>query len=97
MSLQVVFRPAAKAEYEEAAAWYEKQSPGLGEEFLREIDDVISSAAEYPARYPMVTGDVRRAVARRFPFGVLSMQADTLVVLAVFHGRRNPGVWRRRM
>jgi hypothetical protein len=48
--LRVVFRAAAKAEYEQAAAWYEKQSPGLGEEFLREMDDVISSAAEYPAR-----------------------------------------------
>jgi plasmid stabilization system protein ParE len=97
MSLRVVFRPAAKSEYEEAAAWYETQSPGLGEEFLREMDDVISSAAEFPARYPMVTGDVRRAVARRFPYSVFfRCRADTLVVLAVFHGRRDPAVWRRR-
>lgn len=50
MSLQVVFRLAAKEEFEEAAAWYENQSPGLGAEFLREIDEVISSAAAPPRR-----------------------------------------------
>lgn len=98
MSLQVVFRLAAKEEFEEAAAWYENQSPGLGAEFLREIDEVISSAAAPPPkRYPIETGDVRRAVARRFPYSVFyRLRADTLVVLAVFHGRRDPEVWRKR-
>lgn len=75
MSLRVVFRPAAKAEYEEAAAWYEKQSPGLGEEFLREMDDVISSAAEYPARYPMGDRGCAQSGGQTIPvFGFLSMQ-----------------------
>jgi plasmid stabilization system protein ParE len=97
MTLRVVFRRAAKTEFEDAAVWYEERSPGLGEEFIREIDDAVVRAASAPQRYPVVFGDIRRAVARRFPFTVyFRVRADALVVLAVFHGRRDPAIWHRR-
>jgi hypothetical protein len=35
MSLSVTFRPAARAEFIEATAWYESQRPGVGLEFSR--------------------------------------------------------------
>jgi toxin ParE1/3/4 len=97
MSLRVVFRIAAQREFEKAVSWYNDQREGLGEEFLQEIENVVAGAAAHPERYPIVTGDVRRAVARRFPYSVFfRTRADTLVVLVVFHGRRDPEVWRRR-
>lgn len=70
MSLRVVFRAAARLEFEEAAIWYHDQRRGLGEEFLHEIDEVVLRAATHPERYPVVVGDVRRAVARRFPYSI---------------------------
>lgn len=98
MSLRVVFHAAAQMEFEKAAIWYNQQRPGLGEEFLQEIDDLVSRAAAHPERYPIVAGDVRKAVARRFPYSVFfRTRADALVVLAVFHGRRHPEIWRRRL
>src|SRR5262249_13705026 len=97
MSLRVVFRRAAKDEFAEAAAWYEERREGLGEQFLTEIGEAVEKAAEHPERYPLVFGDVRRAVCRRFPFAVyFRVRGDSLVVLAVFHGRRNPAAWQRR-
>ena len=33
--MDLILRPAAAAEVEEAFSWYEAQRPGLGEEFLR--------------------------------------------------------------
>jgi plasmid stabilization system protein ParE len=97
MSLRVAFRAAAQVEFEKAAIWYNDQRQGLGQEFLQEIDDVVSRAASHPERYPIVVGHVRKAVARRFPYSVFfRIRADTLVVLAVFHGRRDPEIWRRR-
>jgi plasmid stabilization system protein ParE len=97
MSLQVVFRRAAKDEFESAAAWYEERRSGLGEEFVAEIGDAIDRAAKHPERYPLVFDDVRRAVSRRFPFAVyFRLRHDKLVVLAVFHGRRDPRIWQRR-
>ncbi len=98
MTLRVVFRRAAKSEFEDAAAWYGEKSLGLGDEFIREIEQAIAAAAVAPQRYPRVFGEVRRTVARRFPFAVyFRVRSDMLVVLAVFHGRRNPAIWRRRV
>lgn len=98
MTFRIVFRRAAKNEFEDAAAWYDEQRSGLGEEFVAEIEQAVTSAAAAPQRYPVVFGDIRRTVARRFPFSVyFRVRADELVVLAVFHGRRNPTIWQRRV
>ena len=98
MTLRVVFRRAAKSEFENAVVWYGEQRPGLGEEFFIEIEQAVTKAAAAPQRYPVVFGDIRRTVARRFPFAVyFRVREDALIVLAVFHGRRNPTIWQRRV
>jgi plasmid stabilization system protein ParE len=98
MTLRVVFRRAAKSEFEDAAAWYAERAAGLGEEFIREIEQAVASAAAAPQRYPAVFDDIRRTVTRRFPFAIyFRVRSDALVVLAVFHGRRNPTIWQRRV
>ena len=98
MTLRIVFRHAAKNELEDAAVWYDEQRGGLGEEFVIEIGQATAKAAAAPERYPIVFSDIRRAVARRFPFSVyFRVRSTSLVVLAVFHGRRNPAIWRRRV
>ena len=97
MTLRVVFRRAAKEEFEEAADWYEKQRAGLGDEFIHEIEQSLIVAARVPERRATVFGDIRRTAARRFPYSIyFRVRRNTLVVLAVFHGRRDPAVWRRR-
>lgn len=97
MSLRVVFRRAAKEEFEEAAAWYEDRRRGLGDEFIAEVGEAIDRAASHPERHPLVFADLRRAVLRRFPYSIYFRQRDqALVILAVFHGRRSPLSWKRR-
>ena len=97
MTLRVVFRRVAKSEFEDAAVWYDDRRLGLGDEFVHEIEQAIAKAAAAPLRYPVAFGDIRRTVARRFPFSVnFRVRDDALVVLAVFHGRRNPAIWQRR-
>lgn len=97
MTHRVVFRRAAKEELEAAAAWYDGQRRGLGEEFLTEVSQALNRVDEHPRQYPVVLEGIRRAVLRRFPYAIYFRERkDLLVVLAVFHGRRNPLVWRRR-
>lgn len=97
MTLRIVFRRAANSEFEDAAVWYNEQRIGLGEVFIVEIEEAVANAAVSPQRYPVVFGDIRRTVARRFPFSVyFRVRPNELVVLAVFHGRRNPTIWQRR-
>jgi plasmid stabilization system protein ParE len=97
MSLSVTFRRAARAEFIEAAAWYESQRPGLGVEFIAEIERCVDAAAERPTTYAAIDKNVRRVVANRFPFSVyFRAEERRIVVMAVFHGRRDPAIWQQR-
>lgn len=94
---QIVFRKQARLEFVEAGDWYEKERPGLGLEFLAEIHLLIQRIATTPELFPMLYRDVRKAVARRFPYCIYFRERDQkIIVLAVFHSARNPAVWRQR-
>lgn len=94
---QVVFRRQARAEFDEAGDWYEKERPGLGVEFLAEIQRVILRIANNPEQFPILCSDVRKAVARCFPYCIYFRERDQkIVVLAVFHSARNPAIWKQR-
>jgi len=67
MSLSVTFRRAARAEFIEAAAWYESQRPDLGVDFIAEIERCLDAACERPMTYPAIYKEVHRVVAYRFP------------------------------
>ena len=54
MTLRIAIRRAAKSEFEDAAARYDEQRSGLGEEFAIEIEQTIARAAAAPERYPIV-------------------------------------------
>ena len=48
MSLRVVFRRAARHDFDEAALWYDERRAGLGAECMIEIDRAISMASNDP-------------------------------------------------
>ena len=89
--------PEAETEVQEAFAWYEQQSVGLGHEFLRAADTCVSSIQRNPLAYPTAHGQTRRALLRKFPYALFYLiDGDRIVVLACFHLRRQPLDWLRR-
>ena len=97
MSLLVTFRRPARAEFIEAAQWYEARRRNLGVEFVAEIERCIALVAENPLAHAVVQNGIRRIVAERFPYRIFFRSETTrIVVLAVFHFRRNPSIWQRR-
>lgn len=96
-SRRLVVQARARGEIADAHAWYEAQARGLGAEYLRALDAVLQRVAREPALYAPVHGTVRRAMLRRFPYGVFYTEsADRLVVLAVIHARQDPQRWPTR-
>jgi plasmid stabilization system protein ParE len=92
-----VLRPAAAADVEEAWLWYEAQREGLGDEFLQVVQDALESIAAFPESAPLVQRDIRRHLLRRFPYGLFyRLIQGQVVVVACFHARRSPRVWRSR-
>jgi plasmid stabilization system protein ParE len=97
VSLPVLFRPEASTELTEAWDWYEARRAGLGGEFVTCVEAAVAGAARTPEVNPRVHGEVRRALVRRFPYGVFYLvEGQALLVLAVAHARRKPGYWLAR-
>ena len=93
----IVVRPAAAADIDEAFLWYERQRPGLGEEFLAAVQSTRDSIAAHPAMYPVIHRDTRRALVHRFPYGIFyRVYGEVIVVVACMHGRRDPRRWKSR-
>jgi plasmid stabilization system protein ParE len=97
MTLEVRLRPEAELDLADAAYWYEGQQQGLGRQFVDEVLAVFSVIVETPRLHPVLHRHTRRALLRRFPFGVY-YQVDTaaIIVIAVMHGSRNPNRWKGR-
>ncbi|WP_430425274.1 type II toxin-antitoxin system RelE/ParE family toxin [Phenylobacterium sp.] len=98
MTGRLLVLPAARLELGAAQDWYEAASPGLGLGFRAEVDRQIGRILDNPRQFPPVLRDVRRARLRRFPYGLLFREREKDVVLiACFHGSRDPLVWRKRL
>jgi toxin ParE1/3/4 len=97
MSLSVVLRKKARVEFDLAIDWYERREAGLGAEFVEQIQAVFDRIAAAPEIHATVYRDIRRALVRQFPYSVYyRIKADRLVVLAVFHNKRDPKIWKSR-
>ncbi len=97
MSLPVVLRDEAQAEFDAAFDYYEAQQPGLGVDFVARVQHVFDRIAANPAMYAVVFADIRKAVVVRFPYCVYyRADASRVEVIAVFHTSRDPSIWQGR-
>jgi plasmid stabilization system protein ParE len=93
----VWFHPFADLELNEAAYFYDAESPGLGTVFLDEVEHTIDRIVEHPNAGTLVAGTVRRRLIPRFPYAVLySVKGDTIRILAIMHQKRRPFYWKDR-
>ena len=91
------FSKGARAEIEEAIAYYNHQKAGLGKEFSAEVDAGIDQVLAHPHRWPILIGNKRRYRLKRFPYGlVYQIGRECIFFLAVMHLKRRPGYWRGR-
>ena len=97
MTYLIRIRPEAERDVKEAFSWFEEQRPGLGREFIAELDLVYERLAKTPLIFPDIHRGVRRALIRRFPLAVFYMVTETeVIILGVVRMARNPLVWQKR-
>lgn len=98
MGLPVVYRQAASREIIAAARAYEGYRKGLGASFVNEVVRLEAHLSDAPGLYQMVLGEVRRAILRRFPYGLFYLEElERVVVLACLDLRRDPAAIRERI
>jgi len=77
MTSPVVFRRAARREFDEAALWYEERRAGLGSQFISEINHAIKLVVENPPLSHHAPRDSMCSSATLSIFGLFSSGGTT--------------------
>jgi len=94
MLKKVKFAAEASREFRESIEWYESRVRGLGLGFTDEIDSTIERIRLNPDMYLKVVEDIKRIQVNKFPYSLFyTTEDDTLIILRVFHNKRNPIKW----
>ncbi len=90
MTLQVIIRPRALGDLQEARKWYEQQRAGLGDEFTSQVEKVISSLESSAEITPEYYRGFRRLLTVRFPFKVFyRIEGERVLVFRILHASRD--------
>lgn len=97
MNYEVLFRTEAEIDLLDAVVYYEEKLKGLGNEFIKYFESVLEIISNQPESFPIVYKNVRRALLRKFPFGVhYIIEENKIIVIAIFHFSRDPKNWKSR-
>ena len=95
--MKVRFSDAAEADLAAAVAYYDRQSPGLGDGFADEVEAAVARIAQFPNAWHKFSPNTRRCRLRRFPYGLLyRVKDDGAAVVAVAHLHSEPTQWLTR-
>jgi toxin ParE1/3/4 len=92
--VDVVFHPAADAEYEDAVRWYRDRDESAADRFEADVAHSLDLVRRQPESFPRYDDDHRFVVLRKFPYTVVyQVHPDHVFVIAVARNGRAPGYW----
>jgi toxin ParE1/3/4 len=65
------FLAPALVEISEAAEFYDGQVPGLGIDFLDELDEAVNIILRFPTAWSRLSSEYRHYSLRRFPYSII--------------------------
>ncbi len=88
---------AAEDDLRTAFNWYEEKQEALGRRFADHVNDAFNKIVENPNQFQVRYRNIRICFLEAFPFGIhYRVQADEILVIAVFHTSQNPEKWQKR-
>ncbi|QCK14483.1 type II toxin-antitoxin system RelE/ParE family toxin [Mangrovivirga cuniculi] len=99
MTYNYRFSEEAESDIYDSYLWYEKQRSGLGEEFLKELENaaraIISNPTTYRIRFKK---KVRVFVVNRFPYLILYIvNGGNIDAISVFNTNQDSKKWKKRV
>ena len=93
----VIIQPEAEADLDEAFEYLQNIQKDLGFDLLANFTDIISYLEDNPLMFQTVFENKRRAVIERFKYNVIyKIKGETVYILAIIHGKKNPKWWQKR-
>jgi len=100
MTFRVVIETEAERELAEAVDWYNHQRSGLGRRFAQKINQALLSISQAPERSRPAGRRARRVRVVGWPYTIffaIRNRSQEVVVIGVFHNRREPSQIQRRL
>ena len=92
------YHPLFDCDVREAAGWYDRRSPGLGDAFVNLVQQTTADVISDPERFAISPSGCRYARVPRFPYVVLfDLANQDLLLLGVLHTARSMEKWRERL
>ncbi len=92
--MRLVISTKAQREIRDATAWYEEQTRGLSNEFMRAVELNLGYVLRNPGLFAEVLPNIRRIGLRRFPYSLFyRVRDEKITVLACLHQHRDPETW----
>jgi plasmid stabilization system protein ParE len=91
---------SAHRDIDRAAAFYARQQPQLGAEFIMEVDRVLIVLRLYPWLGQPLDDTWRRIHLHQFPYTLIyksNDRNDSICISVVCHQHRRPDYWRNRV
>jgi len=96
--MEIIFLSPARDELNEAIAYYNGQSEGLGYEFAAEVKKTLERIIQYPNAWFKLSNRTHRCRTNRFPYGIIyQIREEKLLIIAVMHLSREPKTWKSRL
>jgi plasmid stabilization system protein ParE len=92
------FTARAETDVVEIQRWYRAQEGGVETAFLTALDSCLASIERFPLAHPALTRRARRIRLARFPYNIVyRIEAEDIVIIAVYHTSRGSRELRRRL
>jgi len=94
---KILFTKDAEADLAGAHDWYRAIDPALGVRLLSDLRLAAERIGAHPLSYPLFLGTMRRMHMQVFPYFVYyRLERGSIVIHAILHTRRRPGLHRER-
>jgi len=99
MKYKSVTLPIAKEDLLEAAKWYNKARPGLGNELVTRFRERVVELRNNPHTCQIRYSEVHTALIEQFPYMIhyyVNQQNKTIVIISILSISRDPKIWNER-
>ncbi len=96
MDRNIRYHSLFECDVREAAGWYDRRSPGLGNAFIDLVRQRVADVIANPERFALSPSGCRYVRVPRFPYVVLFDMDNELLMLGVLHTARSLEKWRER-
>jgi len=88
--------PEAVEDLLETQRWYRRLEPALARDFAEAFAAAVERIRRDPRSFPLIHGQTRRLVLRRFPYAVYFREQGAEILVIALNGRQDPRRWQQR-